>query len=162
MSGTSAYTFSPDSYVTRGSLVTILGKVFIMRGGKVPERKSKSFPDVPDGKYYTKYVEWAKIAGMISGNEKGEFLPDGAVTREQLAVILMRTSEAFWMKSKQGDVKLLDEFGDRESCSRWAEEGLAWACANGLIAGVDGDLKPRNQATRAEVAQMIYRFTGNK
>ena len=160
MSGTSKYSFSPSGTLTRAMLVTVIGKVCILSGGEIPAAGEQVFPDVKPGKYYFKYVSWAKSLGIAAGDENGNFIPNGAVTREQLALMLMRAADALGMQTAEGDAALLDAFADRESCSGWAVKGISWACANGILAGSNGNIKPRDPATRAEAAQMIYRFAG--
>ena len=95
------------------------------------------------------------IAGGI-GNDR--FAPDQALTREQLAVILYQ-----YAKYKGYDVSVDDEaeldFADSADVSSWAKTALKWAVQNKLINGVGSDrLSPRGQATRAQVATILYQF----
>ena len=160
MNGTSATTFSPDVPVNRASFAVILGKIFTLCGGEIDEINESPFPDVSTDSYYGKYAAWAKSAGIISGNEQGEFRPGDPVTREQLALMLYRLSDAAGIETLPGKDDFADGFSDASSCSAWALEGLAWACGNGLISGNAGMLMPREQATRAQAAQIIYRLVG--
>ncbi|MBM6871573.1 S-layer homology domain-containing protein, partial [Pseudoflavonifractor phocaeensis] len=50
-------------------------------------------------------------------------------------------------------------FSDADQVSDWADAGVRWAVANGILSGKgNGILDPLGNATRAEVAQMLYRF----
>ncbi|MEE0776090.1 MAG: S-layer homology domain-containing protein, partial [Bacillota bacterium] len=49
-------------------------------------------------------------------------------------------------------------FPDAGQVSAYAREALQWAVGTGLMVGSDGKLLPRDSATRAQVAMMIYRY----
>lgn len=83
--GTSDTTFSPDTPMTRGMFVTILGR---MHGVDTAKYRTVSFTDVDAAQYYAPYVEWAIENGIVKGVGGNRFAPDSAVTREQAAAIL--------------------------------------------------------------------------
>jgi hypothetical protein len=82
--GTSATEFSPSAPMTRGMIVTVLGRLY---GANAYE--SSDFTDVEPGTY-TSYVEWAKRRGIVSGIGGNKFNPDAELTRQDLAVIITR------------------------------------------------------------------------
>lgn len=53
------------------------------------------FADVADETWYTESVRWASVVGIVGGYSDGTFGPDDAVTREQLAAMLMRFVELY-------------------------------------------------------------------
>ena len=53
------------------------------------------FADVADGTWYTESVRWASVVGIVGGYRDDAFGPDDAVTREQLAAMLMRFVELY-------------------------------------------------------------------
>ena len=60
----------------------------------------------------------------------------------------------------------LDSFSDAASVSDYAEDALVWAVGEGLINGVeqaDGTVKldPTGNATRAQIATILYRYQEN-
>lgn len=77
--------FAPNVIMSRAMLVTVLHRL----AGE-PEAGSASFADVADGRWYADAVKWAAANGIVKGTGNGLFDPDGNVTREQIAVILMR------------------------------------------------------------------------
>lgn len=86
MNGTGNGTFAPNATITRGMLVTILYRL----DGEPAVSGTCPFTDIPSGSYCEKAATWAAANGIISGYGDGHFGPNDAVTREQLAAILMR------------------------------------------------------------------------
>ena len=83
--------------------------------------------------------------------------PEAPITREQLAAMLYRYAQ------RKGLVRAaayadLSGFADAASVSTYADEALQWAVANGILTGMDGKLCPQGNATRAQVAQILYRL----
>ena len=153
--GTGEFSFSPESTMTRAMLVTVL-----WRSAGEPKQGQNSFRDVPDGTWYTDAVAWAAANGIVNGVGDGRFSPDGTLTREQLAAILMRYSRSIGRAT--GARGNLSAFPDGNRVSAWAGDALAWAVGEGLVNGsrVNGKdyLRPQGSATRAQVATILMRF----
>ncbi len=149
MTGVSANEFAPDATTTRGMIVSMLAR---LEG--VESANDAGFADV-EGEWYATAVNWAASVGVVSGYEDNTFRPNDAITREQLAAILMNYSAY-----KGEDVSAradLSAYTDQPSA--WAEETMSWAVAEGLISGVTNtELQPQGQATRAQVAAILQRF----
>lgn len=154
MNGTTATTFAPNDTTTRGMLVTILWRL----AGK-PDAKGEQFDDVDDGAYYADATVWGCANDIICGYGDGNFGPNDAITRQQMATILYR-----YAKYAKYDVTAaadLSDYDDADEVASWAEDALAWANAEGLINGMTEDtLVPAGNATRAQVAAILYRMTG--
>lgn len=155
MQGTRATTFSPSATTTRGMIVTILHRL-----EWAPVVGSNPFSDVESGEYYADAVAWAAENGIVNGYGGGKFGPEDAITREQMAVILMN-----YAKLKGYDTTTmadLDKFSDAGKINAWAQTAMGWANANELINGKgSGILDPYGNATRAEVAAILQRFVEN-
>ena len=151
MTGVSANEFAPDATTTRGMIVSMLAR---LEG--VESANDAGFADVSD-EWYATAVNWAASVGVVNGYEDNTFRPNDAITREQLAAILMNYSAY-----KGEDVSAradLSAYTDQPSA--WAEETMSWAVAEGLISGVTNDeLQPQGNATRAQVAAILQRFLG--
>lgn len=52
-----------------------------------------AFTDVAADQYYANAVAWAAQNGIVSGTSATTFAPNAAITREQMATILMRFCE---------------------------------------------------------------------
>ena len=151
MTGVSANEFAPDATTTRGMIVSMLAR---LEG--VESANDAGFADV-EGEWYATAVNWAASVGVVSGYEDNTFRPNDAITREQLAAILMN-----YAAYKGEDVSAradLSAYTDQPSA--WAEETMSWAVAEGLITGVtNNELQPQGNATRAQVAAILQRFLG--
>ncbi len=156
MNGTSATTFSPYLDTTRGMIVTILHR---LAGSGTPEDVAP-FLDVTSGQYYATAVAWAYENGIVNGYNAEAFGPNDAITREQMAVILM--NYARFMGYDTTAAADLSKFSDADKISGYAVQSMAWANASGLINGKgDSILDPTGNAQRCEVAAILYRFCEN-
>lgn len=157
MTGTSEDTFSPDSGFSRAMFVTVLARI---DGADVSTFEGTHFTDVPEGKWYSKPVEWAYRMEYAAGTGNGKFSPSKAVTRETIAQFFYNYSN-----KKHYDVSKLDDlaaFTDAESVSGWAKTAMQWAVANGLISGTsETTLSPRKTSTRAQVAVIVKNYVEN-
>ncbi len=150
-SGTTEKTFSPNTVMDRGMLVTVLGR---LAGADVSGYKTSSFSDVAAGKYYLPYVEWAYKKGIISGIGNGRFAPERAVTREEIALILQN-----YPKATGYTLPVIREaitFADNSSIgSSYASAARAMQQAGIMMGGSGNKFNPKTGATRAEVATML-------
>ena len=136
MTGVDGASFAPNVTTTRGMLMTILARMDgVDTTGSDP--------------WYAKGMEWAVAQGVSDGTN-----PQGTITREQLAAMLYRYSG-----SPAVDGGALN-FTDADKVSAWASDAVKWAVAGGVISGKGNNmLDPQGNATRAEVAQMLYNFS---
>ena len=152
MTGTSENTFEPNTPLSRAMLVAVLHR---LEGS--PAASAGDFTDVADGDWYAQAVNWAASVGVVNGFDDGTFQPNTAITREQLAAILMN-----YAQYKGQDVSAratLDTYNDATAISSWANDVMSWAVAEGLLTGVTNDqLQPQGNATRAQVAAILERF----
>ena len=158
MKGTGKTTFSPDATLTRGMVVTVLGRA---AGVKTSDYTGTSFSDVKAGSWYAPYVQWASKQGLVKGYEDGTFKPEQNVTREEMVTMLFRCwqSEGNTWKT---DVAALNAYKDSAKVSSWALPAMRWAAANGVVNGVgDSMLEPQGQATRAQFAKIIMVYLEN-
>lgn len=146
--GTSKDEFSPNASMTRGMLVTVLHRYEKAPAVTTPPE----FDDVLPDKYYTAAVSWAAQNKFVEGTGTG-FQPEANINREQLAAILYRYAAPNVVNGT------LDKFPDKSEVSSWAADAMQWAVGSGLLAGDNvGNLNPRGDATRAEVATILQRF----
>ena len=150
MTGVSATEFAPEQTTTRAMIVSILARL-----ENVTTAEAAGFADVDDNDWYATAVNWAANVGVVNGYEDNTFRPNTAITREQLAAILMN-----YAAYKGEDVSAradLTSYTDQPST--WAQEAMQWAVAEGLISGVTNDqLQPQSSATRAQVAAILQRL----
>ena len=129
--------------------------------GEVAVYAVTSFSDVDSTKYYAVPIAWAVQNGIAKGITEDLFKPDQTVTREQLATFLYRYAEYKGYDVSVGESTNILSFGDAETVSEYAVPAMQWAVGAGIINGIDGNLKPQNGGTRAQVATMFMRFIEN-
>ena len=157
MEGTGGDRFSPDITLTRGTFVTILGRL-AEKSGEITTGFENPFNDVKDGIWYTQYVAWGAAKGIVLGHSETTFAPNAPVTREQMAALLVRYADYMEIELKD-DIEIT--FSDAGSIHEWAREDVARATAAGLMQGNQGRFRPLATGTRAEVAQLFMNFIIN-
>lgn len=148
----------PLDTTNRAQFVTMLARIAGADKGNSGITGGAGFGDVATDAWYAGVVKWGVENGIVSGyNGSTAFGPDDPVTREQVAVFLMRYAEKTGADvSGKGD---LTGFTDADKVSEYAAGAMAWAVKEGYIQGANGtELKPGDIASRAEVATMLMRF----
>ena len=152
MDGVGDSLFAPNSQTTRAQLVTILHRL----AGQPAVSGDLIFTDVEAGTWYADAVAWAAENGIVNGTTDTTFAPGEDITREQLVTVLYRYAE-----SKGYDVSAsadLSGYPDAGQVQDYAQPAMAWAVAEGIVEGVDGNLNPTGDATRAQIATILMRF----
>ena len=150
-SGTSETEFSPDGTMTRGMLATVLHNL-----ANNPDAGSEADVRDTNDQYYADAAAWAAAEGIISGYGDGQYGAEETVSREQLAVMLYRFAER--PSSEEAELSS----SDAEEATPYAREALQWALENNVMSGDrDGNLMPKSDATRAQVASTLMRFCKN-
>ncbi len=85
VNGMSASLFAPDTPVTRGMFVTLLGR---MSEVDQEEYAQSVFLDVDINRYYGAYTAWAYQNGIADGVGHDLFAPDEQITREQMCKMI--------------------------------------------------------------------------
>lgn len=153
MTGTAEDTFAPELVATRGMVVSILHRL-----AGSPTVSAEVFEDVTADDWYGQAVAWAASEGIASGTSAETFSPNAAVTREQLAALLCNFAAQQGMDTTARSD--LSSFNDAATVSDWAQNTVSWAHAEGLLAGTSATtLSPQGEATRAQLAAMLVRFS---
>lgn len=131
--------FEPNLATSRAMIWTILARM-------------SDVNTASSGEWYAVAQQWAIANGVSDGT-----MPNGTITREQLAAMLYRYAVSKGMVKGPATADL-SVFADANSVSSYAVEAMQWAVSAGLISGMDGKLNPQGSATRAQVATMLMRF----
>lgn len=135
--------FRPDSTITRAEFATVLVKTFKLKG-----TGGKTFADTT-AHWAKETIAIAAANGLVSGYTDGTFGPDDLVTREQMAVMIVKAA-------KLAPAAAEPLFADSSSISAWAREAIATAAKSGIINGyADNTVRPGGNATRAEAVTVI-------
>ena len=149
MNGTSPTAFSPNRPMTRAMLAVVLYRI----AGSPAVTGSSAFRDVADSDWCADAVIWANQNHIVGGYNDGTFRPNANITRQQIAAIL-------WRYAGQPTADNGEDFADETSIAAYAADAVDWARENGIIAGMNGNVfAPNNNATRAQVATMLMRYT---
>ena len=134
-SGVSATIFAPKQTMTREMVWTVLGRL----SGK----------ELSGDTVYADAKAWSIEADISDGSNA-----NGDVTREQLVTLLWRYAG---MPKAEQDLSL---FGDSNDISQYAITAMQWAVENNIISGITStDLMPQANATRGQVAQIMFNFS---
>ena len=154
LSGTSDTAFSPNSAMTRGMLVTALGR---LAGVDVKAYTTNSFTDVKADSTFRPYIEWAYKKGIVQGIGNQQFAPDRAITREEIAVIFANYAKAtgYTLPVTREAVA----YADASSIgSSYNDAVKAMQQAGIMMGGNDNKFNPKANATRAELSSMLHRY----
>lgn len=143
--------FAPENSITRAEFATVMSK--FMELGEDSAAADK-FSDV-DGHWAKGYIGALYSREIVNGVSDIEFAPDANITRQEIATILAR---AFKLTEKSADV-----FADNDSIAEWASDFVYMTKAAGYMQGDENNnFNPIANATRAEVATIIYRLHTSK
>ena len=152
--GTSETVFAPDTAMTRGMLVTALGK---LAGADTKAYNTNSFTDVKTDSAYRPYIEWAYKKGIIQGIDDQQFAPDRAITREEIAMIFANYAKATGYKLPV--TRTATTYADSASIgSAYKTVVKAMQQAGIMMGGSNNKFNPKASATRAEGSSMLYRY----
>ncbi|WP_151733747.1 Ig-like domain-containing protein [Paenibacillus tengchongensis] len=151
-------TFKPGQKITRAEFAVMLSRGLGLVGDR---QTAQQFRDVQASTQTGDYIGAAAKAGIITGNTDGTFRPDDNITREQLAIMIIRAMEyAGYPVTLSSDTSsALSSFNDRAKIQRQSAEFVAKAVQEGIILGMTKtEFQPQGNATRAQAATMLQRM----
>lgn len=153
INGKSESTFDPGAEITRADFTLLLIKSLGLTA-----KADTNFGDVKPEDYYYKEVGIAKALGIVRGEGEGSFNPEENITRQDMMTIAARAMIYAKKAKASADSEVLKQFADRSSVASYAVESASSLVAEGLIQGGSGMLNPLGNATRAEIAVLMYRI----
>ncbi|WDH98297.1 SwmB domain-containing protein [Paenibacillus urinalis] len=147
--------YEPDRPITRAEFAGMIARSLGLDGDF---EESRRFGDVPYS-ISGAYIGAATKAGIITGHQDGTFKPDQLITREQMAIMMVRALHYGGHESALNGTpnSILSKFKDRVYIQ--APNIVAEAVQQGIIEGMTHNtFKPGGQATRAQAAVMITRM----
>ena len=159
--GTGAGRYSPDQDVTREQMAAFLARLWrLVDAGEteLPEELPMPFGDVADTSFALDDVALLAHFGITQGTGEGEYSPDDAVTREQMAAFLGR----LWRLLDGGGTELPEElpmpFGDVAGAS-FAHGDIALLAHLEITTGVgEGVYGPDQPVDREQMAAFLARL----
>ncbi|TLS51539.1 hypothetical protein FE782_13610 [Paenibacillus antri] len=155
--------FRPEQPLTRAQFGKLLVEALVRReDGDAEPDAVPTFVDVPAGAWHYDAIARAAALGLVKGSD-GRFRPDDAVTREEMAVLIVRAlgleSQAKSTADRLAREGSVGAFRDGADIAAWAIGAVELARELGLMNGMgDGAFSPASASTRAQGAAMILRL----
>ncbi|WP_212934595.1 S-layer homology domain-containing protein [Bacillus hominis] len=139
-------TYGPNEAIDRASAAVIFTQIL---GLQVDENAQPSFKDAKNT-WAAKYIAAVEKAGIVKGDGKDNFYPEGKIDRASFAAMLV---SAYNLKEKV-DGTLVTTFDDLRK--HWGEEKANILINLGISAGTTATTwEPNKTVSRAEAAQFI-------
>lgn len=146
--------FEPGREMSRAEFAALLARALKLKG-----RTEHSFADVAADAWYGDELSAAYAAGIIRGRSETRFAPESLITRQEMAVMLVRA----YAYLTGGDAATGKElaYADADEAAEWAVPSIGSATRLGLLNGRSRSLfEPGSFMTRAEAAQAVSRLIG--
>lgn len=156
--GRSATHFDPQAPVTRGQLAAILVRALNLGSD---ERFARIYQDISLYDPMAAEIGGAIRAGLMAGYPDGTFRPNVKVSRQEFAVVLSRMAERLNLPGTidRETAERLARMADWSSVAPWAQDGVRYAVAEGLMTGRSAQsFAPTGETTRAEAATVVKRL----
>jgi hypothetical protein len=146
--------YCPEVYVTRAQMA-----VFLLRGkhGSAytpPVATGTMFGDVHAGYWAGAWIEELANEGITGGCGNGNYCPETVVTRDQMAVFLLRAEHGSTYAPPDASGTM---FGD-VPLGYWADKWIEQLAAEGITGGCGGgNYCPSNAVNRAQMAVFLVR-----
>ena len=118
------------------------------------------FEDVKVGKYYAAAIEWAYNNKIVAGVGDSTFAPDAPIERQQLCVMIINFAKFENVIILPSELPIT--FKDTFAFSNYAREAINTCqradIINGYEVGNGYEFRAKDFATRAEAAQILYKF----
>ena len=136
-------TIRPNNKITRAEMTAMLDRVMDYQ-----TKADNTFSDLGDS-WYTDVILKANAAGVISGYPDGTVKPDATITRQEAVAMFSRVLSL--------DTKNAPEatFTDNADVADWAKDAVNAMAAADYIHGSDGQFRPNDGITRAEVVTIL-------
>ncbi len=152
MTGVGDNMFKPNDPITRAEFTSVIARM----AGVSTKKTATTFKDVPKSHWASGAIAWGEKTGIVSGYSSTVFDPDGKITREQICTIIVRfvNYQGITLPKKIAKIK----FSDDSKIGGYAKESVYICQRAGIVAGTDGKFNPKNNASRAEICQIIKNY----
>ncbi|MBP1965505.1 glycoside hydrolase family 3 N-terminal domain-containing protein [Paenibacillus aceris] len=145
--------FNPNGDVTRAAFIKMLIDTFDLSDVKA----TAAFTDVQEGEWYTNAIASAQKLGIVQGKEDGSFGVNDPISREDMAVMVYRVIRQLNLTLASGSHSA--PFKDQAQIADYAKAEVEAIQAAGIVGGMeDGRFAPKDRASRAQAATIIFRL----
>lgn len=154
--GISETEFGPDIFISRADATVLLYRIL----KEADISFTENFDDVYPNKYYYDEIGQAKATGVAWGIGNNLFDPDGTMQRQDMATLAYRVLKARQILTAiPNTAKALNNYWDWRDIDFYARDAIAACVENNLMGGYgDGTIRPKDDATRIEVALFVQRI----
>ncbi len=150
ISGYNNAIFAPDEPITLAEAISAIAKI---SGEDTSKFADAAIEGIKDNEWYSPYAKWAVERVIPSGKD---FDPDALVTREDMAVLIVKYLD--YMHAGYGAPDGAVNFEDKSEVSPEAMEALQILYKNGLLTGKGEDIiAPKDNMSRAEFSSLLHR-----
>ena len=159
IAGKTETAYEPGSNITRAEFSALLVRALGLEEGVLSKGQ---FKDVDSAAWYAGSIAAAVAENIIKGYDGSIFKPDNKITREEMAVMIVRAARVAGKEDTLSDSEqkeLLARFKDQQKISSWAASDAALTVKAGIVSGMpDGGFSPGSNADRAQSAAILKRF----
>ena len=151
VSGANGY-FHPNDPITREGIASIINNML----NESPVVPKTSFKDM-QGRWSQRAIDSLVDKQIMKGYNDNTFRPTQNITREEFAVI------AYNYLSYKG-ITVQDTavpYGDESSIAPWARKAVDTLAAAGYMKGTNNRFQPKQEVTRGEAVNVLYRILTN-
>lgn len=146
--------FCPKTVVTRAQMAVIVGRA--LYGDTEPSASTGVFADVSTGQA-SAHIERMVADGIVAGCGNGNFCPDNAVTRGEIARALLRVKHLASYIPPDPDGLTFDDVAIDDQAAAWIEQ----LANEGITRGCDANnYCPAQAVTREQLAVLLSRTLG--
>ncbi|MFR7417688.1 S-layer homology domain-containing protein [uncultured Megasphaera sp.] len=144
--------FEPNRVLTRGELAQLLYNV----AGNIPlvQPGAPALKDVSQGTAGDA-MNAVAAQGILTGYQDGNFQPEASVSREEFADVIYRYLQYSRMADPDQEVT---PYADEAQVSPAYAQAVAVLHSKNIMVPADGYFRPKEGMTRADAAQVFYRF----
>ena len=142
-------TVRPHNLLTRAEMAAIINRVF---GAEAMADIEGKYLDVLPEHWFSGDISKAVKMKTFEGVSSNMMNPDAPITRQDAMLVIARA-----LVHSVDDVSVLNKFSDKAAVADYAANEVAALVGRGYVNGYeDATLRPTNNVTRAEFAQMMY------
>ncbi|MHC5112473.1 MAG: S-layer homology domain-containing protein, partial [Planctomycetota bacterium] len=145
--------FCPDNNVSRSQMAVFLERGIHGADFTPPPASGALFSDVSASDFAAAFIEQLYADGITAGCGNGNYCPDAIVTRDQMAIFLLRAKHGPTYTPPPA-VGIFSDVGPGAFAAAWIEQ----LAAEGISAGCGtGDFCPDEPVTRAQMSVFVVR-----
>ncbi|MGZ4122395.1 MAG: S-layer homology domain-containing protein, partial [Tumebacillaceae bacterium] len=139
--------FRPADQLTRQEMAVLLTQAL-----QLPiQNRSTSFSDVDPNGWSSRYIEAVRAAGLMQGDGNAHFHPTHLISRQEMAVVLMRAAHQS-LDDKSGTSLPTNDW---KTIGQWAQPYVRTALELGAMDSSSNTFAPTDVVRRVDVAKMM-------